>query len=152
MFIIGLGLHRRLGGCRARPSIEALIAARAVQGIGGAIVTPLTLTTCSPRFPPTTAGLPSACGRASPASPSPIGPLVGGAVVDGIAWRWIFWLNVPIGLAVLPLARMLDESYGPDKALDLPGLGLASGGLLGLVWGLVNGNGDGWTARRSSPR
>src|SRR6186997_2082820 len=74
------------------------------------------------------------------------GPLVGGAVVDGIAWQWIFWLNVPIGLAVLPLARMLDESHGPDKALDLPGLALASGGLLGLVWGLVHGNSDGWSS------
>ena len=74
------------------------------------------------------------------------GPLVGGAVVDGIAWQWIFWLNVPIGLAVIPLARMLDESHGPDKALDLPGLALASGGLLGLVWGLVHGNSDGWSS------
>jgi EmrB/QacA subfamily drug resistance transporter len=74
------------------------------------------------------------------------GPLVGGAVVDGIAWQWIFWLNVPIGLAVLPLSRLLTESHGPDKALDLPGLALASAGLFGIVWGLVHGNSDGWTS------
>src|SRR5688500_7782118 len=72
------------------------------------------------------------------------GPVDGVVDVDGIAWQWIFWLNVPIGLVVLPLARMLPESHGPDKALDLPGLALASGGLLGLVWGLVHGNSDGW--------
>jgi EmrB/QacA subfamily drug resistance transporter len=66
--------------------------------------------------------------------------------VDGIAWQWIFWLNVPIGLAVLPLSRLLTESHGPDKALDLPGLGLASAGLFGIVWGLVHGNADGWTS------
>ncbi len=74
------------------------------------------------------------------------GPLVGGAVVEGLSWQWIFWINVPIGLALLPLATRLTESYGPDKALDLPGLGFASTGLLALVWGLVNGNGHGWTS------
>jgi EmrB/QacA subfamily drug resistance transporter len=72
---------------------------------------------------------------------------VGGAVVEGIAWQWIFWLNVPIGLLAAPLAlRQLRESYGPDRSLDLPGLGLASAGLFGLVWGLVNGNSHGWTS------
>jgi len=68
-------------------------------------------------------------------------------VIEGIAWQWIFWLNVPIGLVLAPLALLrLRESHGPDRALDLPGLALASGGLLGLVWGLVNGNGEGWTS------
>jgi EmrB/QacA subfamily drug resistance transporter len=67
--------------------------------------------------------------------------------VEGMAWQWIFWLNVPIGLVVLPLAlRRLRETRGPDRALDLPGLALASGGLLALVWGLVNGNSDGWSS------
>src|SRR6478735_728362 len=74
------------------------------------------------------------------------GPLVGGAVVDGIAWQWIFWLNVPVGIVLLPLALMLRESKGPDKALDIPGLALASAGLLGIVWGLIHGNGEGWTS------
>jgi EmrB/QacA subfamily drug resistance transporter len=74
-----------------------------------------------------------------------IGPLVGGAVVEGISWQWIFWLNVPIGLALIPLARLrLQESRGPNDALDLPGVGLASVGLFGIVWGLVRGNQVGW--------
>jgi EmrB/QacA subfamily drug resistance transporter len=71
--------------------------------------------------------------------------VVGGAVVDGISWQWIFWLNVPIGLATIPLAwRRLSESYGPSSQLDLPGLGLVSAGLFGVVWGLVRGNSQGW--------
>jgi EmrB/QacA subfamily drug resistance transporter len=75
-----------------------------------------------------------------------MGPLVGGAVVEGISWQWIFWLNVPVGLVLLPLATQLRESHGPDKAIDVPGVALGGLGLLGLVWGLVNGNADGWAS------
>jgi EmrB/QacA subfamily drug resistance transporter len=75
------------------------------------------------------------------------GPVVGGAVVSGISWHWIFWLNVPIGLALIPLAlSRLDESHGPGGALDLRGLALVSAGLLGIVWGLVRGNSQGWAS------
>src|SRR5215831_18172680 len=75
-----------------------------------------------------------------------LGPVVGGAIVQGISWQWIFWLNVPIGAALIPLAwRRLGESYGPDRTLDLRGLVLASTGLLGIVWGLVRGNSVGWS-------
>jgi EmrB/QacA subfamily drug resistance transporter len=73
--------------------------------------------------------------------------LVGGAVVSGISWHWIFWLNVPIGLALIPMARLrLQETYGPTNRLDLPGLALVSAGLFGIVWGLVRGNAQGWTS------
>src|SRR5262249_4727021 len=75
------------------------------------------------------------------------GPLVGGAVVSGISWHWIFWLNVPIGVALIPLALWrLDESYGPSSKLDLPGVALASAGLFGIVWGLIRGNSVGWSS------
>ena len=75
------------------------------------------------------------------------GPLVGGAVVEGISWQWIFWLNVPIGLLLIPLAlTRLNESYGASTRLDLPGLGLASVGLFGIVWGLIRGNEQGWAS------
>ena len=147
LFTLGLGLFTAASAAAAlAPSMEALIAARAVQGIGGAIVTPLTLTILSGAFPAEKRGMALGAWSGIAGLAVAAGPLVGGAVVDGIAWQWIFWLNVPIGLAVLPLSRLLTESHGPDRALDLPGLALASGGLTGLVWGLVNGNGDGWSS------
>ena len=69
------------------------------------------------------------------------GPIIGGAVVQGLKWHWIFWLNVPVGLAVIPLAAWrLRESFGPRPGLDVPGLVLAGGGLFGLTWGLVRAN------------
>jgi EmrB/QacA subfamily drug resistance transporter len=147
LIMIGLGIFTAASAAAAlAPSAEWLIAARAVQGIGGAIVTPLTLTILSAAVPAERRG--AALGVWSGVAGLAVasGPLVGGAVVQGISWQWIFWINVPIGLVLLPLATRLQETYGPDKALDLPGLALASGGLLGIVWGLVNGNADGWTS------
>jgi EmrB/QacA subfamily drug resistance transporter len=147
MFIFGLALFTAASAAAAlAPSMEALIAARAAQGIGGAIVTPLTLTLLSAAFPAERRGVALGAWSGIAGLAVAAGPLVGGAVVEGIDWQWIFWLNVPIGIALLPLSRVLVESHGPDKALDLPGLALASGGLLGLVWGLVHGNADGWTS------
>ena len=71
--------------------------------------------------------------------------MVGGAVVQGASWQWIFWLNVPIGLVLAPLAPVrLDESYGPNSTLDLPGVALASAGLLGIVYGIIRGSQIGW--------
>lgn len=145
MFLFGLGLFTAASAAAAlAPSMDALIAARAVQGIGGAIVTPLTLTILAGAFPAEKRGLALGAWSGIAGLAVAAGPLVGGAVVDGISWQWIFWLNVPIGLVLLPLARVLTESHGPDRALDLRGLALASAGLFGLVWGLVHGNADGW--------
>jgi EmrB/QacA subfamily drug resistance transporter len=146
MFVIGLAIFT-LGSAAAAlaPSIEVLIAARAVQGLGGAIVTPLTLTILSAAVPAERRGLALGAWGGISGLAVAMGPLVGGAVVEGISWQWIFWLNVPIGLALIPLAALrLRESRGPNDALDLPGVALASVGLFGIVWGLVRGNGVGW--------
>src|SRR5438270_8558913 len=109
------------------PTIGALDAARAVQGLGGAIVTPLTLTILSAAVPPARRGLALGAWGGISGLAVALGPLVGGAIVQGISWQWIFWLNVPIGLLLIPLAALrLRESHGPNSWLDLPGLGLAS--------------------------
>ena len=132
---------------RSRPRPSALIAARALQGVGAAIVTPLTLTLLADAFPAEKRGLAIGAWSGISGLGVALGPLVGGAVVEGISWQWIFWLNVPIGLALLPLAaRHLTESHGPARSLDLPGLGLASAGLLGIVYGIVRGSELGWTS------
>jgi EmrB/QacA subfamily drug resistance transporter len=148
MFVIGLVLFTAASAAAAlAPSMNALIAARAIQGIGGAIVTPLTLTILSDAFPKEKRGLALGAWSGIAGLAVASGPLVGGAVVDGISWQWIFWLNVPIGVVLAPLALgFLRETRGPAKTLDLPGLALVSSGLFGIVWGLVNGNSDGWTS------
>src|SRR5262245_26948394 len=129
------------------PSIEALNVARAVQGFGGAIVMPLTLTLLSAAVPAERRGLALGAWGGISGLAVAFGPLVGGAIVDGISWQWIFWLNVPIGLVLVPLAlARLSESHGPGGRLDLPGLALASTGLFGIVWGLVRGNAQGWAS------
>ena len=146
MFSIGLGVFT-LGsiGAALAPTVEALNIARATQGLGGAIVMPLTLTILSAAVPAEKRGLALGAWGGIGGLAIAFGPVVGGAVVDGIAWQWIFWLNVPIGIVLVPLAlRRLDESHGPAGRLDLPGLVLASAGLFGIVWGLVRGNGQGW--------
>jgi EmrB/QacA subfamily drug resistance transporter len=148
VFVIGISVFTAASaGAALAPSTEALIVARAVQGLGGAVVMPLSLTLLSDAVSAERRGLAlgvwGAVGGIAVAS----GPLVGGAVVEGISWQWIFWLNVPLGIALVPITALrLRESRGPDKTVDLAGLGLASGGLLALVYGLIHGNGEGWTS------
>jgi EmrB/QacA subfamily drug resistance transporter len=146
MFTIGLSIFTLASAAAAlAPSIGALDAARAVQGLGGAIVMPLTLTILSAAVPAERRGLALGAWGGISGLAVALGPLVGGAVVDGVNWHWIFWLNVPIGLALIPLAfRRLQESHGPASRLDLPGLALVSAGMFGVVWGLVRGNSVGW--------
>jgi EmrB/QacA subfamily drug resistance transporter len=148
LFTLGLLLFTGASAFAAlSTSANALDIARAVQGVGGAIIAPLTLTILSAAVAPERRGLALGIWGGIGGLAIAIGPLVGGAIVGGVSWHWIFWLNVPIGLVLAPLAwRQLEETYGPDKGLDLPGLGLASAGLLGIVWGLVRGNEHGWTS------
>ena len=147
LFMLGIAVFTAASAAAAlAPSAEWLIAARAVQGLGSAIVMPLTLTILSAAVPAERRGVALGAWSGIAGLAVAMGPLVGGAVVSGISWQWIFWLNVPIGLVVLPLATRLVESHGPDKTLDLPGLALVSAGLFGIVYGLVNGNSDGWSS------
>src|SRR3954469_16370051 len=148
LLVIGIVIFTTASAAAAlAPSILALDIARAAQGLGGAIVMPLTLTLLSASVPPERRGLALGIWGGISGLAVAFGPLVGGAIVSGISWHWIFWLNVPIGLALLPLVLLrLDESRGPVSTLDLPGLALASTGLVGVVWALVRANDLGWTA------
>ena len=116
-----------------------------MQGVGAALIMPLGLALLASAFPPERRGAAIGIFSAITGISVAAGPLVGGAVVEGLAWEWIFWLNVPIGLLAVPLVlTRLRESRGPDTALDVPGLALVTAGTLGVVWGLVRGNPAGW--------
>jgi EmrB/QacA subfamily drug resistance transporter len=146
MFLAGLGIFTVASAAAAlAPSTGALVGARALQGLGAAIIAPLSLTLLSTAAPAEKRGLALGVWSGVSGLGVALGPLVGGAVIEGISWQWIFWLNVPVGLALAPLAaRRLEESRGPARTLDLPGLALASAGLLGVVYGVVRGNPAGW--------
>ncbi|WP_406400264.1 DHA2 family efflux MFS transporter permease subunit [Streptomyces sp. NBC_00879] len=148
LFIAGLAVFTGASAAAAlAPGIDALIAARAVQGVGAAIMMPLTLTLLTAAVPVARRGAALGIFSAVTGLAVASGPLIGGSLTEHISWQWIFWLNVPIGLALLPLARLrLDESYAPNARLDIPGTLLVSGGLFGIVYALVNGQADGWSS------
>jgi MFS family permease len=148
MLILGLGVFTAASAASAlAPSVQALVTARALQGAGAAIVTPLTLTLISEAFPMNKRGAAIGMWGGIVGLAVAAGPVVGGAVVSGIDWHWIFWVNVPIGLALIPAAsRKLTESHGPQPHLDLRGLALASGGALGVTWALVRTSSAGWAS------
>src|SRR4051794_9486902 len=148
LYALGLGLFAvASGACALAPSVGWLIAARAVQGAGSALLLPLGLALLSAAFPPERRGAAIGIFSAITGLAVASGPLVGGAVVEGLAWQWIFWINVPIGLLALPLVlTRMKESFGPDTSLDIRGLALVTGRALGIVWGLVGGNAAGWAS------
>ncbi|MFI8894838.1 MFS transporter [Streptomyces paradoxus] len=147
LFIAGLTVFTGASAAAAMaPGIDSLIAARAVQGVGAAVMMPLTLTLLTAAVPVAKRGMAYGIWGAVNGLAVASGPLVGGTLTEHISWQWIFWLNVPLGLALLPLARLrLAESHGTGAPLDVPGTLLASGGLFGIVYGLVRGPADGWT-------
>ncbi|WP_369195956.1 MFS transporter [Streptomyces djakartensis] len=148
LFIAGLTVFTGASAAAAMaPGIDSLIAARAVQGAGAAVMMPLTLTLLTAAVPAAKRGMAYGIWGAVNGLAVASGPLVGGSLTEHISWQWIFWLNVPLGLALLPLARLrLAESHGTGAPLDIPGTLLASGGLFGIVYGLVRGPADGWTS------
>ncbi|WP_445269380.1 DHA2 family efflux MFS transporter permease subunit [Streptomyces sp. DSM 41634] len=148
LFIAGLAIFTGASAAAAlSPGIDALIAARAVQGVGAAIMMPLTLTLLTAAVPAARRGMALGIYGAVTGLAVASGPLIGGSLTEHISWQWIFWLNVPIGLALIPLARLrLAESTAPGARLDVPGTLLISGGLFGIVYALVNANSEGWTS------
>ncbi|MCX4724529.1 MFS transporter [Streptomyces sp. NPDC090052] len=150
LFIAGLTVFTGASAAAALASgIAPLIAARAVQGVGAAIMMPLTLTLLTAAVPAARRGAALGIFSAVTGLAVASGPLIGGALTEHLSWQWIFWLNVPIGLVLLPLAGLrLAESRGPGARLDIPGTLLVSGGLFGVVYALVNGQADGWSSAR----
>jgi EmrB/QacA subfamily drug resistance transporter len=146
LFAAGLGLFAAASAaCALAPAAGWLIAARAVQGAGAAMIMPVALALLNAVFPPQRRGWALGVFGAVTGLAAVVGPVLGGAVTQGLAWQWIFWLNVPIGVLAIPLVLgRIQESYGPRGSLDIPGLLLGAGAALGLVWGLVRGNAAGW--------
>jgi EmrB/QacA subfamily drug resistance transporter len=148
LMIAGLGIFvAASAACAVSPSANFLIAARTVQGAGAALVTPLALALLSTAFPPERRAM--AMGIFASVTGIAVlgGPMLGGAIAQGIDWRFIFWLNVPIGIVMIPLVlRRTPESLGPRSGVDVPGVALVAGASLGIVWGLVRGNSAGWAS------
>jgi EmrB/QacA subfamily drug resistance transporter len=148
VFVIGLVIFTAASAVGAlSSSVGELVAARAVQGAGSAILMPLTLTLLTSAFPAERRGAALGIWSSIAGLGVAAGPIVGGALTSALSWHWIFWINVPVGIAVALLSpRLLDESYGRHEPIDLGGLVLASGGLMGVVWATVRGNAEGWLA------
>jgi EmrB/QacA subfamily drug resistance transporter len=146
VFAIGLtGFSLASAACALAPDAPTLIAARAIQGAGAAAVMPLALTLVGAAFPPERRGAAMGALQGLTGLSVASGPVIGGAVAQGIDWPWIFWINVPIGLLATPLVlTLIPESRGPAHKIDVRGVALITGGALGVVWGLVRGNAAGW--------
>jgi EmrB/QacA subfamily drug resistance transporter len=133
--------------CAVAPNLAALIAARTVQGLGAAVVLPLSLTILTTAFPPAKRGMIVGVYGGLAGLAVAFGPIVGGAITEGLDWHWIFWVNVPIGLAALVLAtRLLPEMHGAPERLDLAGVSLVTAGVVAVVWALTRVNDLGWTS------
>lgn len=148
VFTAGLALFALASAaCALAANAAELIAARTVQGLGAAVVLPLSLTILTTAFPPRRRGLIMGIYGGLAGLAVAAGPLVGGAITEGLNWHWIFWLNVPIGaLAAVLGVRLLPESHGAAEPLDLIGVALVTGGVVALVWSLVRANDAGWSS------
>lgn len=146
VYVFGLGLFTLASAaCALAPNAEVLIACRAIQGLGAAIVMPLGLTLLTSAFPPEKRGAVVGIWGGVAGLAVASGPLIGGALTQGLSWHWIFWVNVPIGALAFVGARVrLQESRGPKSRFDIPGLVLVTGGTAVLIWGLVQGGQSGW--------
>lgn len=132
---------------RLATSVGWLIAARALQGAGAALVVPLAMALLGAAFPREERGRALGIFSGGTGLALIAGPVVGGAIAQGLPWQWIFWINLPIAVIVIPLAaRRIDESFGPSVTLDIPGIALVTGSALGLAGGLMRANSVGWSS------
>ena len=148
MFTIGVAVFTAGSAAAAlAPAAGALVAARALQGAGGALVAPLTLTMLSAVTPPARRGAVLGAWGGIGGLGAALGPLAGGALASGAGWRAIFWMNVPLGLTLIALSRLrLTESHGPQRELDLAGVALGSAGLFGVIWAVIRAGAVGWAS------
>jgi EmrB/QacA subfamily drug resistance transporter len=148
IFVLGIATFTAASALAGlAPTIGVLVVARAVQGAGGAMIMPLSLTLLSAAVPPERRNVALGIWGAIGGTAIAFGPLVGGAVTSGWSWQYIFWLNLPVGIVLIPLAWWkLSESRGTRSPLDLIGVVLVSAGLFGVVYGLVQANSRGWTS------
>jgi EmrB/QacA subfamily drug resistance transporter len=150
MFLFGIVVFT-LASAAAALAAESwqLTAARAVQGLGGAATAPLALTLLAEAVPDRLRTAAVGIWGGISGLGVAVGPVVGGAVVEGLDWHWIFWLNVPVGVvAVVLAATVLDESRGGARRLDPLGLVLSAAGMLLVIWGVVDGPDHGWASAR----
>ncbi|HUA07464.1 MAG TPA: DHA2 family efflux MFS transporter permease subunit [Solirubrobacteraceae bacterium] len=148
VFTIGLALFTVASvACALAPNLSELIVARTVQGLGGAVVLPLSLTILTTAFPVERRGMIVGIYGGLAGLAVALGPIVGGAITQSIDWHWIFWINVPIGvIAVLLGVRLLPESFGAPERLDLVGVGLVTAGVVSLIWALSRSGDVGWSS------
>lgn len=147
MFGIGLTVFTLASaGAALSTTIGELVAARVVQGFGAAIVLPLTLTLLASVVPPEKRGHAFGLWGAMVGLGIALGPVIGGSITESASWQWIFWVNVPVGIILLPLLALVRESRGGAGRLDLVGTVLVTAGLFGVVYGLIRGNDRGWSS------
>src|ERR1700722_9603180 len=146
MFAAGLTLFVvASAACALAGNIGALIAARAVQGAGAALVMPLAMALLSAAFPREERAKALGIFSAVTGLATIAGPVAGGAIAEGFAWQWIFWINLPVGVIVIPLIRRhIRESAGTGSGLDITGLVLVTAAAMGVVWGVMRANNAGW--------
>jgi EmrB/QacA subfamily drug resistance transporter len=146
VYVVGLVLFAvASAACALAPNLDFLIGARAVQGLGAAVITPISLTILTSSFPPERRGAVVGLWGGISGLGVAAGPLIGGAVTQGLSWHWVFWVNVPVALLGALGARIyLPESFGDRARFDVLGLVMISVGCAAFVWGLVEGSSSGW--------
>ncbi|HEY2939366.1 MAG TPA: MFS transporter [Gaiellaceae bacterium] len=152
IFIVGLAIFTGASlACGLAPSAGVLIGARVVQGVGAALMNPATLSIITATFPPRQRGMAIGIWAGVSALALAIGPLLGGVITQHISWNWIFFINVPVGILAIVVARLVIQETrdtSAEQRLDLPGLLTSAIGLFALTYALIEANSYGWTSVR----